>query len=50
MSQGKGDVRRPQFVDEDEMECNWDLIFRREDKNVEKMKHKKKLRKPPYEQ
>ena len=44
MSQGKGDKRRPQFVDEEEMECNWKYAFKRADKNQEVIKRRRKIR------
>jgi hypothetical protein len=38
---GKGDKRRPQLVDDDTMECNWQYAFRREEKNIQKNRYKR---------
>lgn len=43
---GKGDRRRLQSINNDDFEDNWDLAFKRSDKNAKKIRHKKKLRKP----
>ena len=42
---GKGDGRRRTLIDDDEFENNWNLAFRRNKQNEQKMLHKKKLRK-----
>lgn len=42
---GKGSRRRPTQIDDGEFEENWNRIFRREGKNVEKNRYKRNQRK-----
>ena len=38
---GKGSVRRPTLVRDEEFQDNWNTIFRRNDKNAEKSRYKR---------
>ena len=38
---GKGSVRRPTQIDSDEFEDNWERIFKRNDKNLEKNRYRR---------
>lgn len=38
---GKGSRRRPQQVSDEEFEDNWNAVFKRDKKNVEKNRYKR---------
>jgi len=38
---GKGSKRRPQQIDDDEMDSRWDMAFKRNKQNKEKNRYKR---------
>lgn len=42
---GKGDKRRPRHVSEEELDGNWEVAFRRNRQNTEKMRYTRKQQK-----